>query len=68
MEIAKMSIEKTSEFFKSLDIPMTLREVGIDEHKLEIMARDVIDYVGGTVGNFKALDYEDVLSIYKKAL
>lgn len=68
MEIAKLSIEKTSEFFKSLDIPMTLREVGIGEDKLEIMARDVIDYVGGTVGNFKALDYEDVLSIYKKAL
>lgn len=42
MEIAKLSIEKTSEFFKSLDIPMTLREVGIGEEKLETMAVDVI--------------------------
>lgn len=68
MEIAKKSIEKTSEFFKSLDIPMTLREVGIDEDKFEIMAADVIEYMQGPVGNFKPLNYEDVLSIFKKSL
>lgn len=68
MEIAKMSIEKTSEFFKSLDIPMTLREVGIGEEKIEIMAADVIEYMEGPVGNFKPLNYNDVLSIFKKSL
>ncbi len=68
MKIAQLAIEKTSQFFKSLDIPMSLREVGIDEEKLEIMAKDVIEYKEGPVGNFKTLDYEDVLSIYKKAL
>ncbi len=68
MEIARLSIEKTSEFFKSLDIPMSLREVGIGEEKLETMAKDVIEYKNGPVGNFKGLGYEDVLSIYKKAL
>ncbi len=68
MDIAKLSIEKTSEFFKSLDIPMSLREVGIGEEKLETMAKDLIEYKNGPVGNFKALDYEDVLSIYEKAL
>lgn len=68
MEIAKMSIERTSEFFKSLDIPMTLKEVGIGEEKLEIMAADVIEYMEGPVGNFKPLNYEDVLSIFKKSL
>ncbi len=68
MEIAKLSIEKTSEFFKSLDIPMTLREVGIGEEKLETMAVDVIQYKEGPVGNFKPLNYEDALSIYRKAL
>ncbi|MFA7411919.1 MAG: iron-containing alcohol dehydrogenase, partial [Tissierellaceae bacterium] len=68
MEIAKEAIERTREFFKSLDIPMTLREIGIEEEKLETMARAVIDHNGGRVGNFKALDYDDVLTIYKKAL
>ncbi len=68
MEIAKLAIEKTSEFFKSLGIPMTLREVGIGEEKLETMAKDVIEYMEGPVGNFKELNYEDVLSIFKKSL
>ncbi|WP_353093589.1 iron-containing alcohol dehydrogenase [Tissierella praeacuta] len=68
MDIAKQAIEKTSQFFKSMDIPMTLKEVGIDDKKLEIMARALIEYKEGPVGNFKALDYEDVLSIYKKSL
>ncbi|TCU74039.1 hypothetical protein EV204_10471 [Tissierella praeacuta] len=68
MKIAKLAIEKTSQFFKSLGIPMSLKEVGIDEGKLEIMAKDVIEYKEGPVGNFKPLDYKDVLSIYKKAL
>ncbi|WP_333638477.1 iron-containing alcohol dehydrogenase [Tissierella praeacuta] len=68
MKIAKLAIEKTSQFFKSLGIPMSLKEVGIDEDKLEVMAKDVIEYKEGSVGNFKPLDYKDVLSIYKKAL
>lgn len=68
MKIAKLAIEKTSQFFKSLGIPMSLKEVGIDEGKLEIMAKDVIEYKEEPVGNFKPLDYKDVLSIYKKAL
>ena len=68
MEIAKLSIEKTSEFFKSLEIPMTLREVGIGEEKLEIMAADVIEYMQGPVGNFKPLNYKAILSIFKKSL
>ena len=68
MEIAKESIEKTRDFFISLGIPMTLREVGIGEEKIETMAKAVIEYKGGKVGNFKPLDYEDVLDIYRKAL
>ncbi|MDR7855805.1 iron-containing alcohol dehydrogenase [Tissierella sp.] len=68
MDIAKLAIEKTSEFLKYLGIPMTLREVGIGEEKLETMAADVIEYMEGPVGNFKALNYEDILSIFKKSL
>lgn len=68
LEIARLGIKKTKEFFKSLGIPMTLRDVGISEEKLEIMAKAVIEYKEGPVGNFKPLKYEDVLSIYKKAL
>lgn len=68
MEISKLSIEKTSEYFKSLEIPMTLKEVGIGEEKLEIMALDVIEYMEGPIGSFKPLNYNDILSIFEKSL
>lgn len=65
MKIAKDSINKTKEFFKSLDIPATLREVGIKEDKLEEMAKQATR--NGTVGNFKPLHSEDVLRIFRAA-
>lgn len=66
--IAKEAIENTREYFKTLGIPMTLREVGIGEEDLENMARAAIENKGGEIGNFKPLNYEDVLAIYRKAL
>lgn len=66
-DIAKESINKTREFFVSLDIPTTLREVGIGEEKLEEMAKQAVRRKG-TLGNFKPLNADDVLNIYKAAL
>ena len=34
-EIAEQTIARTAQFFKSLGMPMTLREVGIDDSRLE---------------------------------
>ncbi len=68
LEIAKLAIEKTAEFFHNLGIPMTLKEVGINEEKLEIMAKAVTDHNEGFVGNFKSLNYDDVLEIFKSSL
>lgn len=67
-EIAGEAIDRTAEFFKALGIPATLREIGIGEDKLEEMARAAVEHGGGSVGTFKPLSYEDVLSIYKAAL
>lgn len=67
-DIANEAINKTQEFFKSLGIPATLRDIGIGEENLEKMAKAVTDYNGGTVGSYKPLTYEDVLQIYKAAL
>ena len=65
-EIARLAIDKTRDFFKSIGIPMSLREVGIKEEDLEKMARAAIDNNRGKeIGNFKPLDYEDVLNIQK---
>ncbi len=67
-DIAHEAIDKTQEFFASLGIPLTLRELGIGEENLEKMAKAVTDYNGGKVGSYKPLSYEDVLEIYKSAL
>ncbi|MBV7274615.1 iron-containing alcohol dehydrogenase [Clostridium sp. PL3] len=64
-DIAKQAIQKTKEYFISLGIPSTLREVGIEENKLEKMAQQATRY--GNVGNFKQLNTQDVLNIFKAA-
>lgn len=66
MEIAHKAIEKTREFFNSLNIPSRLSEVGIDESKLEKMAEQAVMF--GAIGSMKKLYKEDVLAIYKMAL
>ena len=66
--IAYEAIDNTKEFFKSLGIPATLREVGIGKENLENMAKAAVDHKGGVVGNFKPLYYEDVLEIYRNSL
>lgn len=66
MEIANKAIEKTREFFSSLDIPTTLKEVGIDDSKLEIMAKQAT--INGPLGAMRKLYKDDVLAIYKMAL
>ena len=66
MEIANKAIDKTREFFNSLNIPQTLREVGIDDSKLEKMAEQATIF--GAIGTMKKLYKEDVLAIYKMAL
>jgi len=65
-EIANEAIEKTREYFVSLGIPASLREVSINEEKLEEMAKQATRR--GKLGDFRTLDAEDVLNIFKAAL
>ena len=65
-EIAHNAIKRTKEYFVSLGIPSSLREVGIEEEKLEEMAKQAT--ARGKLGNFKPLDAQDVLNIYRAAL
>ncbi|MBK5240695.1 iron-containing alcohol dehydrogenase [Clostridium sp.] len=65
-EIAYNAIKKTKEYFVSLGIPSSLREVGIEKEKLEEMAKQAT--ARGKLGSFKPLDAQDVLNIYRAAL
>lgn len=66
-EIAEQAIQKTYDFFKNeLNIPMTLKEVGIGEEKLEVMAEMAVK--GKSIDGYRELKKEDVYSIYKASL
>lgn len=65
-ETAREAIRKTRGYFVSLGIPSTLREVGIGEDKLEIMARRAAEK--GLKYGYVPLGAEDVLNIYRASL
>ena len=65
-ELADASISKTREFFNSLNLPSTLREVNIDEEYFELMAENIEKRK--TLGTFKVLNKEDIIEIYKLSL
>ena len=64
---ANMAIDATEQFFKDCGIPMTLKEVGIDSSKLELMAEDTIKY-NNMDGAYVALNKEDILAILEACL
>ncbi|MEA5093087.1 NADH-dependent butanol dehydrogenase A [bioreactor metagenome] len=65
-EIAHNAIKRTKEYFVSLGILSSLKEIGIGEEKLEKMAKQAT--ARGKLGNFKPLEAQDVLNIYRAAL
>lgn len=65
MLLAKEAIQKTRKFFNSIGMPSTLREVGVEENRLEEMAQKALLF--GELGIFKKLSKEDILSILKLA-
>jgi butanol dehydrogenase len=65
LAVARKGIEKTREFFTDLGMPKTLRDVGVQENKLEDMAQKTVLY--GDIGKFKKLGKNDVLAILKNA-
>lgn len=68
-EIANKAIDLTQDYLVNhLHLPKTLKEIGIDDTKLEIMAQDAVDSKGGVINGFMRLEKDDVLAIYKSCL
>ncbi len=59
-------IEKLREFWNSIGAPSRLVDYGIDNSMLELMADRAM--VRGEFGNFKKLNRDDVLGIYRASL
>ena len=61
-ELANEAIDATENFFREIGIPMSLKEVGIDDSKFEVMAEKAVRY-GGLANSYVALDKAAVLKI-----
>jgi alcohol dehydrogenase YqhD (iron-dependent ADH family) len=59
------AINRITQFFKSIGLPTTLKELGIPEDRLAEMAERCTK--NGPVGNFMKLEKDDVLKIYQLA-
>ncbi|TYQ18415.1 UNVERIFIED_CONTAM: hypothetical protein Cloal_0847 [Acetivibrio alkalicellulosi] len=58
-------IEKITEFFRQIGLPVTLKEMDIEDDRFEEMASKATMNDQITLGNFKKLNKEDVYNIYK---
>ena len=68
MEAAKLAIEKTKEYFTELGLPLHLKDIGIEEKMLPVMAHAAaIKGVGYFENAFRPLDEQSALEIYKMA-
>lgn len=68
--IVMEGIARLREFFGKMGLPSTLSELGIDESKLEVMAKKSTGEAYGEeypLGGLKKLYWQDVLEIYKMA-
>ncbi|GIN37548.1 MULTISPECIES: iron-containing alcohol dehydrogenase [Heyndrickxia] len=65
-EIGLEGIEKLRAFWNSIGAPSRLADYGIDDSKLDIMADKAM--ANGEFGNFKKLNRDDVLEIYRLSL
>ena len=69
--IIKEGITRLREFFRKMGLPASLAELGIEEDKLELMAKKATGVAYGKtespLGGLKKLQWQDVLAIYKLA-
>ncbi len=69
-EIALCGIEAMEDFYRSINMPTNLRELGVKptEEELALMAKKCAIGVGGEKGSAKVLNEEAMLAIYRAAM
>ena len=69
-EIALKGIEAMEDFYRSINMPTNMRELGISptDDELKTMAHKCAVGVGGASGSAMVLHEEDMLAIYRASL
>nr|MCR5398426.1 iron-containing alcohol dehydrogenase [Lachnospiraceae bacterium] len=65
---ANVGIDRTERFFEELGLPKTLSEIGIDDFRFELMAKEAVRTSGLSTRAYVKLSKEDVVQIYKNCL
>ena len=70
MEIALRGIEAMEDFYRSVEMPVNIRELGVDptDEQLHELAEKCSHFRKRTIGCVKKLDVDDMYRIYKNAL
>lgn len=69
-EIAMKGIEAMEAFYHEINMPINLRELGVEatDEELVEMAHKCAVGVGGAMGSAKLLNEEDMLAIYRASM
>ena len=68
MAMANKAIDKTEEFFTSINLPNSLKALGIGEEHIDEMAQHAFDFNGAFHLCPRPLDVEDIKQIYRNCL
>ena len=68
--IAIRGIEAMEDFYRSINMPTNLRELGVNptEEELKLMAHKCAVGVGGAMGSARLLNEEDMYNIFKASV
>lgn len=66
LELAKAGIKALKDFYKSMGLPSSLREIGVKNDKFALLAEQALDGKS-TLGSFCPLSKTDIINIYKSA-
>ena len=67
---AQNAVQATADYFRSLDMPICFTQLGcgvLSEDTLEDLSRRCTFFGQRTIGSFRVLGYDDILSIYRMA-
>ena len=69
-EIALRGIEAMEDFYRSINMPTNLRELGVNptEEELQLMAHKCAVGVGGEMGSAKVLNEAAMLEIFRASM
>ena len=68
MLAAKEGIECLKEYFKSIGMPLTLTEIGIDNSKFQVMASEAVRTSNISKNSYVKLEEEDIIAILNKCV